>query len=295
MKVGDVMTKDVFTIGPQDRMSSLRELLARNRISGLPVVEENRLRGLISIEDFIRWLADREDDCAIKDRMTQDLETMYADDPLVLAVSKFESTGLGRLPVLDRDSAGLVGIVTKGDVIRGLLEKLEVEYHAEEVRHDRASHLFEDLAAYDTTLAFRYEVKGQDFKEAGTSSSDLKKTLKLLGVQPDLLRRVAIACYELEMNQVVFTQGGTICANVGPDGVHLEAQDPGPGIADIAKALEPGYSTAPQWVRELGFGAGMGLVNIKNSGDRFEIQSELGKGTLVKVDFLADEDDRETC
>lgn len=288
MKVGDVMTRDVITIGPQDPMSELRGVLRSNRISGLPVVDEGRLLGVISIEDFIKWLGDRQEDCPIEKRMTGDLETLYEDDPLVLAVGKFESSGLGRFPVIDRKRRNLVGILTKGDVIEGLLKKLEVDYHEEEIHRYRASHIFEDIEADNTTLLFQYHVRGQDFKKAGESSSRMRRTLKRLGVRPDLVRRVAIASYEAEMNLVVFTQGGTIRAKVQPGGVFLETEDSGPGIDDLEKALQPGYSTAPDWVRELGFGAGMGLVNIRTSSDSFDIQSAPGKGTLLKASFYTD-------
>lgn len=288
MKVRDVMTKNVITVAPSDRMSNLRDVLRQNRISGLPVADGRQLVGIISVEDFIKWLADRQEDCSIEARMTKNLETVHEDDPLVLAVDKFERTGLGRLPVLTRDQGHLVGILTKGDVIEGLLRKLEVDYHEEEIRGYRASHVFEDIEADSTTLLFQYEVRGHDFERAGESSTRLKRTLKRLGVRPDVVRRVAIASYEAEMNQVVFTEGGTIRARVQPNRISLEAEDAGPGIADIEQALQPGFSTAPDWVRELGFGAGMGLSNIQKSSDTFEIQSELGKGTCLKAAFFAD-------
>ncbi len=294
MKVGDVMTSDVITVRPKVLMSELRTVLRENRISGLPVVEEGRLLGLVSLEDFIKWLADRQDDCAIEKKMTRKLDTMYDDEPLVFAIGKFENTHFGRFPVIDRDTKTLVGIVTKGDVIEGLLKKLELDYHEEEIHRYRASHIFEDIEADNTTLMFQYQVKGQDFKRAGESSSRLKRTLKRLGVRPDVVRRVAIASYEAEMNQVVFTDGGTIRARVQPGKVFLEAEDSGPGIEDVQKALQPGYSTAPDWVRELGFGAGMGLNNIQRSSDRFDIQSEPGKGTLLKVAFFSNGDQGET-
>ena len=293
MKVGDVMTKDVITVRPKSLLSQLRGVLQHNRISGLPVVDEDRLVGLISLEDFIKWLADRENDCAIEHRMTRELETLHDDDPLVLAISKFENTGLGRFPVVDRDRGKLVGIVTKGDVIEGLLKKLEIDYQEEEIHHYRASHIFEDIEADNTTLLFQYHVTGQDFKQAGTSSSRLRRTLKRLGVRPEVVRRVAIASYEAEMNLVVFTEGGGIRARVQPSDVFLEVEDSGPGIADVEKALQPGYSTASERVRELGFGAGMGLTNIQKSADGFEIQSEPGRGTLLKIAFCANEGNSE--
>jgi len=294
MKVADVMTRDVITIRPTTRLSELRGLLRQNRISGLPVVDEERLVGMVSVEDFIKWLADRQDDCPIEQRMTKKLETVHEDDPLVLAIGKFEKTGLGRFPVVDRRTRRLVGIVTKGDVIEGMLRRLEIDYHEEEIHRYRASHIFEDIEADNTTLLFQYDVKGQDFKQAGTSSSRLKRTLKRLGVRPDVVRRVAIASYEAEMNLVVFTEGGRIRAKVQPANVFLEVEDSGPGIADLKKALQPGYSTAPEWVRELGFGAGMGLTNIQKSADSFDIQSEPGKGTLLKVTFHTNGDSSET-
>jgi CBS domain-containing protein/anti-sigma regulatory factor (Ser/Thr protein kinase) len=292
MKVGDVMTREVITVPSRIPLSELRGVLRQNRISGLPVVDRQRLVGLISLEDFIKWLADREDDCPIEQRMTKQVETLNEDDPLVLAIGKFEKTGLGRFPVVDRQTGNLVGIVTKGDVIEGLLKRLEVDYQEEEIHHYRASHIFEDIEADGTTLLFQYQVRGQDFSNAGTSSSRLRRTLKRLGVRPDVVRRVAIASYEAEMNLVVFTEGGKIRARVQPSSVFLEVEDTGPGIADVQKALQPGYSTAPEWVRELGFGAGMGLNNIQNSADGFEIQSELGRGTTLSVTFLANEDRR---
>ena len=286
MNIGEVMTRNVITVGSKDPMRGLRGILRRNRISGLPVVDAGRLVGLVSLEDFIKWLAEREDDCAIEECMTRNVETVHDDDPLVLAIRKFEESGLGRFPVVERESNAVVGIVTKGDAIEGLLKKLEIDYHQEEVRGHRASHIFEDIEADSTMLLFQYDVKGQDFREAGSSSSRLKRTLKRLGLRPDIVRRVAIASYEAEMNLVVFTQGGKIRARVQPTKVFVEAEDAGPGIADIEKALQPCFSTAPDWVRELGFGAGMGLVNIRKSGDTFDIQSELGKGTFLEVSFF---------
>jgi CBS domain-containing protein/anti-sigma regulatory factor (Ser/Thr protein kinase) len=294
MKVADVMTRNVITVGCGERMGSLRELLRGNRISGLPVLDGERLVGLISLEDFIKWLGDREDDCPIAERMTGELVTLYDDDPLVLAVSKFEKTGLGRFPVIDREQGKLQGILTKGDVIEGLLKKLEIDYEEEQVHRDRASHIFEDIEADNTTLLFHYDVVGQDFAQAGVSSSRLRRTLSRLGIRSDLVRRVAIASYEAEMNLVIFTEGGQIRARVRPNRVLVEVEDTGPGIGDVEKALEPGYSTAPDWVRELGFGAGMGLINIRKSADIFDIRSELGKGTLLKASFFANEDSHET-
>ena len=294
MKVGDVMTADVITVQAKDLMSSLRDVFRDNRISGLPVLDGERLVGLISLEDFIKWLADKEDDCPTRQKMTGRVECVYSDEPLVLAISSFEKSGMGRFPVIDGDTGRLIGILTKGDVIEGLLKKLEIDYQDEEIRSHRTNRLLTDIEADDTTLTFQYSVKGHDLKQAGTSSSRLKRTLHRLGIHPDVVRRVVIASYEAEMNLVIFTEGGKIRARVQPGEVLVQVEDSGPGIADVDKALEPGYSTAPDWVRELGFGAGMGLVNIRKCADSFDIWSRLGRGTVLKATFFTDEDKHET-
>jgi len=183
--------------------------------------------------------------------------------------------------VIERDGGKLAGVITKGDIIKGILEKLEIHYHEEEIQRHRASYIFDDIVADQTTLSFQYNIKSKDFNRAGESSSQLKKALNCLGIQPDLVRRSAIAAYEAEMNIVVFADGGRLSAAVQTSQIKLTASDSGPGIPDIEKAMQPGYSTAPDWVQELGFGAGMGLMNIKNCTDKMDIQSEIGKGTHI--------------
>ena len=293
LKVSDVMTRDVISVHSKDRMLQLRNMLRRNRFSGLPVLDDSELVGLISVEDFIQWLATRQDSGLIEDHMTKSVDTVYDDAPLVVVIRKFEKTGLGRFPVVDRQQGRLVGILTKGDVIKGLLKKLEIDFQEEEDYRPPARYVFEDIKADHARLLFCYDVKGQDFEQAGESSSRLKKTLSRLGIQPAMVRRVAIASYEAELNLVVFTEGGRIRAEIQPAKIFIAVQDSGPGIADIQKARMPGYSTAPEWVRELGFGAGMGLVNIKNIADEFDIRSELGKGTHLNITFFTNEERRE--
>jgi CBS domain-containing protein/anti-sigma regulatory factor (Ser/Thr protein kinase) len=285
LMVRDVMTTDLITVSPEDKVRELRDLLRVYRISGLPVVDRGAMVGIISLEDFIECLADRKNGCVIAEKMTRKVETLFADDPLVSALARFDDSGLGRYPVVERESGKLVGILTKGDVIEGLLKKLEVDYHEEELHRHRASHIFEDIEADDTTVDFQYYVEGQNFDQAGEAASRLKRTLRRLGIRPEIVRRVAIACYEAEMNLVIFTAGGTIGVRVHPSEISVDIKDSGPGIADAEKAMQPGYSTASDWVRELGFGAGMGLPNIKNMSDEFEIDSGAGTGTTLRLEF----------
>lgn len=289
LKVKDVMIKEVVTVSPKIAIYELRELLRKNRISGTPVVDKDKLVGIISIEDFIKCLAQGEMNVLIEKKMTKKMEVLYSDEPLVHAVSKFDQYGFGRFPVIERNDGKLVGIITKGDIVRGLLKKLEIDYHEEKIHKYRASHIFEDIIADNTTLTFQYNVIGKDFDRAGESASGLKRTLNRLGIRPDVVRRAGIAAYEAEMNIVVFTDGGELTASVQPHQIKIDASDSGPGIPDIEQAMRVGFSTAPDWIRELGFGAGMGLLNIKNCVDKMHLDSKVGEGTHLEAIIYLDQ------
>jgi anti-sigma regulatory factor (Ser/Thr protein kinase) len=174
-------------------------------------------------------------------------------------------------------------MITQGDIMRALLRRLEVDYREEEIHRYRASHIFEDIVADEVALVFGYHVAARDFGRAGAASSGLKKTLGRLGIHPHVIRRVAVATYEAEINVVIYTDGGEIVAEVRPDQVKIEVMDKGPGIPDIELAMQPGFSTAPDWVREMGFGAGMGLPNIKACADEMQLESTVGVGTHLTI------------
>ncbi|WFR57349.1 ATP-binding protein [Anaerocolumna sp. AGMB13025] len=126
-----------------------------------------------------------------------------------------------------------------------------------------------------------YHVSPDDFTRAGEASSDVKSKLKQMGVSPEVVRKVAIAMYEGEINMVIHAKGGTIDVTISADEILMVLADKGPGIPDIELAMQDGYSTAPDNVRALGFGAGMGLPNMKKYSDDMEIQTVLGVGTTV--------------
>jgi CBS domain-containing protein/anti-sigma regulatory factor (Ser/Thr protein kinase) len=289
ISVGEVMRTNLVTVTPQTPMSRLREILREKRISGAPVVEGEKLVGIISIEDFIKWLADREPDCPIGEKMSKDVQTLYAEEPLTQAVNKFEQFGFGRFPVLDNESKRLVGMITKGTIVEGLLHKLQIDHiEEEEVYRYRIKHFFEDILADKVSLFFQYDVAGQDFKRAGEGASRLKSSLRRLGLDPQVVRRVAIATYEAEMNLIIYTEGGKIRVRVEPHEIFVRVEDSGPGIPDVEKAMQPGYSTAPEWVRELGFGAGMGLNNIQRCASKMGLYSAPGKGTTLKIHIFTE-------
>ena len=128
-----------------------------------------------------------------------------------------------------------------------------------------------------------YNVEGGDFTSAGYASSQVKKILKQLSVEPAIIKRVVVALYEAEVNIVAHAYRGEINVKIEPDFIQMELKDEGPGISDIEKAMQRGYSTASPKVREMGFGAGMGLINISDNADEFTIQSEVEKGTVLLI------------
>lgn len=132
-------------------------------------------------------------------------------------------------------------------------------------------------------IRISYDVEADNFANAGEASSDLKNRLMQMGVDPRAIRKVAIAMYEGEINMVIHANGGRIDVEISPDDILMTLKDTGPGIPDIEKAMEPGYSTASAEVRDLGFGAGLGLSNMKSSSDEMKIDTEVGVGTTVTM------------
>ena len=133
-------------------------------------------------------------------------------------------------------------------------------------------------------MRYQYTIVSNDFVNAGKASSQIKQLLKGLGVDSSVLRNISIACYEAEINTVIHSLGGEVILEIVPEYVQLEFVDQGPGIENIEKALSPGFSTATEEAREYGFGAGMGLPNIKRVSDYFDIQSN-PKGTKLTLRF----------
>lgn len=294
LKIEEVMTRDVRVATPMMKMQEVLTLFREARISGAPVLAEEKLVGIISLEDLIRALRDMgrgELNATVATYMSPKVVTVNALDPIVEALKSFAQTKFGRLVVVN-DAGQLVGIITKGDVTRGLLGALQHDYQAEEVRRYRASHLFEDIISDRTSLILRYQIKPKDFTHGGTASSHIKRALLRLGANPQIARRCGIAIYEAEMNLIIHTiRGGEVRIEIEPHQIVMETMDDGPGIEDIELAMKPGYSTAPPEVREMGFGAGMGLKNIQRCVNELALESKPGRGTRLhmKIDLLPEE------
>lgn len=132
-----------------------------------------------------------------------------------------------------------------------------------------------------SNFSLSFNIEKNDFSRAGEASSTVKKTLRQLGIDPSVIRRTAIATYEAEMNLVIHSEGGKIAVSIHPQFIEIIAEDTGPGIENIELAMQEGYSTASDEIREMGFGAGMGLPNMKRCSDFFHIESKINKFTKI--------------
>ncbi len=286
LRVEEVMTRDLITVTPQTSMRELQDILREHRISGAPVLDGGRLIGIVSLMDLIQTLEAMQIDEPVADHMTRDVEALCGDERVISAIGKFQQTGYGRFPVVDRDSGKLIGILTQGDIIRGTLVQLDIDYRQREAGYHHEQHFFRDILSEETSIILRYTIQSHDFVHGGEASSQFKRSLQNLGIHPSILRRVAVATYEAEMNLVLHaTAGGSIRAEVRADSIGIDVCDEGPGIRDVDQAMQPGYSTAPEWIREMGFGAGMGLSNIQHCADEMSLESELGRGTHLRIVF----------
>jgi CBS domain-containing protein/anti-sigma regulatory factor (Ser/Thr protein kinase) len=275
LKIKDVMTTAVITGRKEQTMRHIQEIMQENRITGIPIAENQKLVGLVSINDIVTALDKGFIDCPVEERMTRDVIVLQDDMPLSFAISYLNKYRYGRFPVLNKDQ-DLVGILSATDVIRSLL----VEMNREVLRLEKIQ---KDTNAASSPFAeMEFNVPHYDFELAGRASTEIKKALKQRNFDPKIIRRIAIASYELEINLVVHSQGGNIHCSVQPDKVTIIASDTGPGIADVNLALQEGWSTANEYIRSLGFGAGMGLANTKRVSDEFSINSAVGIGTTVR-------------
>ncbi len=277
LKVKDIMTGNLKTAEKDTNLREIQRMMRENKVSGIPIVEDRRLVGIISVDDIIRALDQGYIDSPAEVHMSRKLVVLEDDMPVSFAISSFEKYKYGRFPVISKERL-LVGIVTSRDVTSGLL--MEMNRTLEEMEKTLNTQAAPAPAGHVKRI---FLVQQFDYENAGRASTELKKLLNDRGVDRALQRRAAVASYELEMNLVNHSLGGRLVFHIDEDQVVIEAVDQGPGIPDLAKAMTEGFSTANDWIRSLGFGAGMGLPNTKRVSDEFDIQSSQGKGTHVKA------------
>jgi CBS domain-containing protein len=278
LKVRDAMSSPVISAGPEDSMREVQYCMRDHGITGVPIIEGERLVGLVSMSLVIEALDSGRIGQKAGELMTRQVISLEDDMPLAFASTYFNRYKFGRFPVLDRDGR-LVGIVSASDIIRALLVAMNKEVERLEERLSAAG----PRLPSDGLIRLSFQVTRFDFENAGKASAEIKKALKGLGVEAATVRRAAVASYELELNQVIHSEGGTIFCAAGKGRIEVVAEDRGPGIPDVQAAMTEGFSTANEWIRSLGFGAGMGLPNARRVADDFSIDSGAGRGTLVRV------------
>ena len=303
IKVEELMNKNVITITPDRSLLHAKEMMRLKRISGIPVVVNGgKLVGIVSIEDIIKALENGYIKDKIEKRMTRNPVVLRLGETLEKIVDKFEKYGFGRFPVVD-ENFKLVGIVTKHDILRALLEKLAtIHLHDMRKKEMLESEVLPDIA--DRSLLtgehldkmkadFIFKIDYNEITLIGIGAAKLKKFLLDKGVPQNIVRRVSIATYEAEANVVLHSgSDGYIYCFLRDDSIVVRVEDFGRGIENIEIAMKEGYSTAPDEIRDLGFGAGMGLPNMKRFSDKMMIISEKGKGTIVEMNFFLKEESR---
>ncbi len=277
LKVRDVMSKNIEVATKDTPLREIQQRMRKEKITGIPIVNDNYMViGIISMDDIVRVLDTGHIEETAQEHMSTDIKVLEDDMPLSLAISDFKKFKFGRFPVIDKNKK-LVGIITNGDITSKLLYEMN-----QEVRKLEQQLPERESSDKKKVIDKEYDIKKLDFENAGIASTEIKKKLKNRGVDPKNLRRIAIATYELEINITIHSDGGKMLFHIDENKVEIIAQDYDPGIANVEQVVVEGYTTANESIKALGFGAGMGLPNIKRVSDEFEIISEVGKGTTVK-------------
>lgn len=283
LKTRDAMRRDLIACRPEDTLRDVQHLLRANRISGLPVLQDGSLVGIVSIEDIIKALDGGYINDPVEKWMTREVVTVRVDTPLRNAVDCFERYQFGRLPVVDQQGKP-VGIVTPEDIVYRLMVELTHIAEEAERRHQELQARADQLEPRPVPVKRDFPIEAGNYENAGVAAAAVKSELRQRGIDPALIRRAAIALYEMETNIIIHAIGGRITVEISDEKLTAEAVDWGPGIPDLDLALTPGYSTASEFIRALGFGAGMGLPNIQRCADHFQIESAPNEGTRLYIE-----------
>lgn len=275
------MSSQVIAVPRTATLRDVQHLMKTNRITGIPVAEDKRLFGIVSMDDIVTALENGWINEPVEKHMARNVVVLEEDMPLSFGASYFDKYRFGRFPVLNKNNE-LVGILANRDVSAAVLIELLQEVIRLEERLPPAVKPPETQETPNRSL-LQFQVNPFDFEGAGRGTHALKKALTALGTDPRLIRRAAVASYELEINMTIHSTGGTLSCLIEPHRVEITARDKGPGIPNIERALEEGYTTANEWIKSLGFGAGMGLPNVRRVSDDFSIHSSPNAGTTVKA------------
>jgi len=292
IKASDVMTKNVTTLTPENKMSQAKEMMRIKKISGIPIVDKkDKLIGIISLEDIIKALEFNKMDEPIQNVMTTNVITLNLDDNLADIVEKFNILKLRRFPVVDKDNK-VQGIISRVDILHGILEKFNLIYSHDKKRNSTLSQEISLITGEKLLIneaEFHFAIDNADIIAAGTGAALLQQFLKKKEVDNEIIRRIGIATYEAETNVVIHSKStGDILCFIKEDRIIIRVIDKGIGIEDLEQAMKEGFTTASDYVKEFGFGAGMGIQNMKRFTDKLVIISEKKKGTQVEMVFYTD-------
>lgn len=274
LKVRDAMSRTLHCASRTDTFRALKEMMKEKKISGLPIVEDGRLLGLVTLDDILTAMDLGKIDESVGETMTRNLIVLEEDMPLTFAVSHLNKYPYRRYPVIDKNKH-LVGVITSRRILAALVREMDKEIRELEAK------VQEQTVVVQNEIHKEYFIKRLDFESAGRASYAIKKIMKEQGLSSDIIRRASVAAYELEINIVVHSNGGKLTFHLTPENVTIRAIDDGPGIENVDDAMREGFSTATDWIRSLGFGAGMGLPNSRRFSDDFRIESTPGGATKV--------------
>jgi CBS domain-containing protein len=285
LRVRDVMRdRNIISVTRTDSLRVAQQLMRQNKISGVPILEGKRLFGIVSVNDIIKALEGQWIDDPCQRHMATNLVVLEEDMPLAFAIKFFQNYTFGRFPVLNKER-DFVGIVSQRDLTRVLMKELTNEITKLEGKVEPAETKTKSEGALPFYSMRQFVVVRNDLQNAGKAANEIKKMMKDAAIDNKIVRRVAVAAYELEINVCIHSLGGTITFILDTEKATIIAKDRGPGIKDVEWACQDGTSTANDWIRSMGFGAGMGLANSKRVADNFSIQSKIPTGTTVMCEF----------
>ncbi|MBT9164510.1 MAG: Serine/threonine-protein kinase RsbT [candidate division WS2 bacterium] len=267
--VEKVMVRNIPQVTPYWQMRHVKELMRIRRLDGVPITDdEGHLLGIISISDLIICIENKDLEAPVSKYMTTPVKYLILNKTLIEALREMNRFKFGRLPVVD-DKFKVIGVVYWWSLFAFLQEALDTGM------------VVKKTTPSEGVISYTYQILGKDFVHAGNASLQMRKSLQQLSIDPKDLRRIGIIAYEAEMNIIIYADRGSLQAKVNSEKVEVIAEDKGPGIPDVNLALQEGFTTAPDYIREMGFGAGMGLPNIKRNADIFQVDSRVGVGTKV--------------
>ena len=294
-RVSEFMSTPPITLKQDAKISEAKALMRDNRISGIPIVDdEGELIGIITIENIIVALENDWMDDQISKHLVSDVVSLTDTMDISFVIEYLNKYSFNRYPVIDNENK-VVGVVTKGDLMLYLYARLGSVYlHNKKIDDVLKPIIFPDLdRAEIDELSYNYNIDTLDIEMTGMGSTMFKKFLQDRGFDGDTARRASISLYEAEVNVVIHGGGkGYIKAYINEDQVFVVIADYGPGIDDIELAMQPGWTTATDAIREKGFGAGMGLDNIKKYSDKLAIVSNVGHGVKIEMVFIAKKDEK---